>query len=318
MKQKLLYCAMLLPILATPLTFAQEHEEHPEEHQEDQQGEQMDHSGHDMSGMGEMDHSGHDMSGTGEMDHSGHDMSGTGEMDHSGHDMSGMYGMDHSLHNAPNQPDHVMDHEVLLTKVTIDQLEAREHEGSALKGNLWFGSDFNKLWLKTEVEREDGETSNSELQALYSRAVAPYWDLKVGVRHDFILEYGDSKNWAAIGFNGLAPYFFEVDSTLFLGEDGDSALRLEAEYELLFTQQWILSPEIEMNFYGQNDRDTHTGSGLSDIEAGLRLRYEFTPQFAPYVGVHYEKKFGNTADFLRDAGESSGETTWVIGLHAWF
>lgn len=222
-----------------------------------------------------------------------------------------------NFEHAPNQPDHVMDHEVLLTKVMIDQLEAREHEGNALEGSLWFGSDFHKLWLKTEVERENGETEKAELQALYSRAFVPYWDLQLGLRHDFQPET-DSRNWGVIALNGLAPYFFELDSSLFIGEDGDTAFRVEAEYELLFTQQWILSPEIEVNFYGQNSPEYHTGSGLSDMEAGLRLRYEFTPQFAPYIGVNYERKFGNTADFLRAKGESTGETMWVIGLHTWF
>lgn len=222
-----------------------------------------------------------------------------------------------NLKHAPNQPDHVMDHEVLLTKVTIDQLEAREQDGGALEGSVWFGGDKHKAWFKTEVEREEGETEKAELQALYSRAIRPYWDLQMGVRHDFEPE-SDSRNWGVIALNGLAPYFFEVDSSLFIGEHGGTALRVEAEYELLFTQQWILSPEIEVNFYGQNSPEHHTGSGLSDMEAGLRLRYEFTPQFAPYVGVHYEKKFGNTADFLRDAGEATGNTSWVIGLHAWF
>ncbi|WP_323844303.1 copper resistance protein B [Microbulbifer magnicolonia] len=226
-------------------------------------------------------------------------------------------GATRNLEHAPDSPDHVMDHEVLLTKVTFDQLEVRENDGGALKGDLWFGSDRNKLWLKTEWERDEGETEKAELHALYSRAIAPYWDLQMGVRHDFETE-SDSRNWGVIGFNGLAPYFFEVDSALFVGEDGDTALRLEAEYELLFTQQWILSPEIEADFFGQNDRDAGTGSGLSDIELGLRLRYEFTPQFAPYVGVHYEKKFGNAADFARDEGEHTSITSWVIGLHAWF
>ncbi|WP_255875741.1 copper resistance protein B [Microbulbifer elongatus] len=237
-------------------------------------------------------------------------------MQHGHHDRSPSPAMS-NLEHAPNQPDHVMDHEVLLTKVTIDQLEAREHDGSALEGSLWFGGDFNKLWLKTEVEREDGTTEKSELQALYSRAIAPYWDLQLGVRHDFELET-DSRNWGVVALNGLAPYFFEVDTSLFIGEDGESAFRVEAEYELLFTQQWILSPEIEVNIFGQNSPEHHTGSGLSDIEAGLRLRYEFTPQFAPYIGVNYEKKFGNSADFARQDGESASETLWVIGLHAWF
>lgn len=226
-------------------------------------------------------------------------------------------GATENLKHAPDAPDHVMDHEVLLTKVTIDQLEAREDDGGALEGSVWFGGDRDKLWFKTEVEREEGETEKKELQALYSRAISPYWDLQAGVRHDFELE-SDSRNWGVIGLNGLAPYFFEVDSALFVGEDGDSALRLEAEYELLFTQRWILSPEVELNFYGQNNRETGTGSGLSDAEAGLRLRYEFTPQFAPYIGVNYEKQFGNAADFARDEGEPTSETTWVAGLHAWF
>lgn len=222
-----------------------------------------------------------------------------------------------NLKHAPDSPDHVMDHEVVFTNVTIDQLEAREHDGAALEGSAWIGGDRDKLWFKTEVERAEGETEKKELQALYSRAISPYWNLQAGIRHDFELE-SESRNWGVIGLNGLAPYFFETDVALFVGEDGDSALRLETEYELLLTQRWILSPEVELDFYGQNDREAGTGSGLSDVEAGLRLRYEFTPQFAPYIGVNYEKKFGNAADFARDEGESTSETTWVIGLRAWF
>ncbi|MCW8127691.1 copper resistance protein B [Microbulbifer halophilus] len=222
-----------------------------------------------------------------------------------------------NLQHAPDAPDQQMDHEVLLTNVTIDQLERRENDSGALEGSAWIGGDRDKLWFKTEVEREEGETEKAELQALYSRAISPYWNLQAGVRHDFELE-SDSRNWGIIGLNGLAPYFFESDASLFVGEDGDSALRFETEYELLLTQRWILSPKVELNFYGQNDRETGTGSGLSDAGAGLRLRYEFTPQFAPYIGVNHEKKFGNAADFARDEGESPSETTWVVGLHAWF
>jgi len=107
-------------------------------------------------------------------------------------------------------------------------------------------------------------------------------------------------------------------AALFVGEGGDSAMRLEAEYELLFTQKLILTPEIEMDFYGQNDPANNTGTGLSDMEAGLRLRYEFTRQFAPYIGVHYEKKYGNAADFARINGEEVSFTSWVIGVRAWF
>ncbi|WP_288132540.1 copper resistance protein B [Microbulbifer sp.] len=222
-----------------------------------------------------------------------------------------------NLRHAADAPDHVMDHQVLFSKVTIDQLERRQHNSGALEGSAWFGGDRDRVWLKTEVEQEEGETEKAELQALYSRAISPYWNLQAGVRHDFERE-SDSRNWGVIALNGLAPYFFEVDSSLFVGEDGDSALRVEAEYELLLTQRWILSPEMEVNFYGQNHRNSTTGSGLSDLEAGLRLRYEFTPKFAPYLGVHYEKKFGNAADFAREEGDSPSETTWVIGLRTWF
>ncbi len=122
----------------------------------------------------------------------------------------------------------------------------------------------------------------------------------------------------AIGFKGLAPYFFDIDAAAFIGESGRVALRFEAEYELLITQRLILTPDIEINLYGQNDPEVGIGSGLSDIEAGLRLRYEIRRQFAPYIGVNWTRLFGNTADFARIAGEKSSETQLVIGLRAWF
>lgn len=214
-----------------------------------------------------------------------------------------------------HKPDMGM-HEPMQWMIRADQLEYREGNGSALEGDLWLGGDLNKLWFKGRVEREDSRSEEVELQALYSRAVAPYWDLQIGVRHDFAP--GPSRNWAAIGFQGLAPYFFEVDTALFIGESGDTALRFSAEYELLLTQRLILTPEIELNFYGQNDPSRETGSGLSNMEAGLRLRYEIRREFAPYIGVHRERTFGNTADFVRADGHSTSETTLVIGVRAWY
>ncbi|MCX2831633.1 copper resistance protein B [Microbulbifer thermotolerans] len=215
-------------------------------------------------------------------------------------------------------PDHVMDHNTLLTTVSVDRLEARGDQGSALRGDIRFGGDRDKLWLKGDLNREENSTENAELQLLYSRAVAPYWDLQIGMRHDFRLGNGPSENWGVIGFQGLAPYFFEVESALFASDGGDIGMRIGAEYELLFTQRLILSPEIELDFYGQNDRDNETAAGLSEMEAGLRLRYEFTRQFAPYIGIHHERKFGRAADFAREDGRESRETTWVMGLSVWF
>ena len=207
----------------------------------------------------------------------------------------------------------------LLGKVMIDQLEVRDADENnlvVLAAQGWLGKDLQKLWFKTDVERVDGETEEAELQALYSQAIAPYWDVQVGMRQDF--QPTPSRTWAVIGLQGLAPYFFEIDTALFIGESGRTALRLEAEYELLFTQRLILTPEIEVNIYGQNDADIGIGSGLSDIEAGLRLRYEIRREFAPYIGVNWNKSFGDTADFARSAGEETDDLQWVIGVRVWF
>ena len=207
----------------------------------------------------------------------------------------------------------------LLTKVLIDQLEVHNADDGnpwVLDGQGWIGKDLQKLWLKAEVERNDGETEEAELQALYSQAIAPFWDVQVGLRQDF--QPTPNRSWAVIGLQGLAPYFFEIDTALFIGESGRTALRLEAEYELLFTQRLILTPEIEVNFYGQNDEDLGIGSGLSDVEAGLRLRYEIRREFAPYIGVNSNKSFGNTADFTRAEGGDTDDLQLVIVVRALF
>jgi len=207
----------------------------------------------------------------------------------------------------------------LLSKVMLDQLEVRDSDGDNLlawDAQAWLGKDLEKLWIKTEGERESGATEKAELQALYSKAVATFWDFQVGLRHDF--QPTPNRGWAVVGFQGVAPYFFEVDTALFIGESGRTALRLEAEYELLFTQRLILAPEIEVNFYGQNDADTGVGSGLSDVELGLRLRYEIRREFAPYIGVNWFKKYGNSADFARSAGQDIDDTQIVVGLRVWF
>jgi len=207
----------------------------------------------------------------------------------------------------------------VLAKVMIDQLEVRATDGPdpwVLDAQMWIGQDLNKLWLKTEVEQLDGQTEEAEVQALYSRAIASYWDLQVGWRHD--IRPKPNRDWLAIGFEGLAPYWFEIDAAAFVGESGQLAARLEAEYEWMFTQRWVLSPEMEVNLHTKNDQQTGTGSGLSDLELGLRLRYEIRREFAPYIGVNWTQKFGNTADFARDEGEDSSDVQIVAGVRVWF
>lgn len=206
----------------------------------------------------------------------------------------------------------------VLTKVLIDQLELRDTDESDLwvDGQAWVGKDLQKLWFKATVERSDGETKDAELQALYSQAITPFWDIQVGLRRDF--EPTPSRSWAVIGVQGIAPYFFEIDTAFFIGERGRTALRLQVEYELLFTQRLILMPKIEINVYGQNDADLGIGSGLSEVELGLRLRYEIQREFAPYIGVNWNKRFGNTAGFMREQRKDISNIQWMLGVRIWF
>ena len=207
----------------------------------------------------------------------------------------------------------------LIAKVMIDKLEVRSTDGPdplLLDADAWIGYDLNKFWFKTEVEVVDGRTEEAEVQFLYSRAIAPFWDFQAGWRRDIRPE--PQRDYLALGFKGLAPYLFEVDAGLFIGESGQVGARLDAEYEYMFTQKLILSPEIEMNFYSKDDEAVGIGSGLSDMELGLRLRYEIKREFAPYIGVNWTKKFGQTADFARDEGEETSDVQFVVGFRAWF
>lgn len=223
-----------------------------------------------------------------------------------------------SLSVADNATASEKDDPLLLMGI-LDQLEMRDTGGENIlswSAQGWMGKDLRKLWVKTEGEHAAGDTDEAELQFLYSKAIAGYWDFQLGVRHDF--KPSPSRSWAVIGVQGLTPYFFETDVALFIGESGRTALRFESEYELLLTQHLILTPEIEVNFYGQDDVDISIGSGLSDLEFGLRLRYEIRREFAPYIGVNWSRLFGNTKDFARIAGKSTSDAQLVIGFRMWF
>lgn len=204
-------------------------------------------------------------------------------------------------------------------RVVFNRLEAWDGDhgtGQAWEGSASFGGDVQRLWLRSSGEREGGRTGSSELEALYGRAVTPWWDLVAGVKHDF--RPASSQTWAAVGVQGLAPYMFEVSATAYLGESGQLAAKLEAEYELLLSNRLILQPLVELELHGDDDPRRGVGSGLSKAEAGLRLRYEFTRRFAPYVGVAHERTFGRTADYREGGGEASRETRVVAGVRFWF
>ena len=212
-----------------------------------------------------------------------------------------------------------MEDDPTLYAFFIDQFEWRNAEDNELMAwdvQGWMGKDLNKFWWKTDGEIESGDAQDAELQFLYSHAIAPFWDVQIGWRAD--IEPDPGRNWAVIGVQGLAPYFFEVDAALFIGSSGRVAARLEAEYEFRLSQKLILTPEVEINAYGDDDPALRIGSGLSDTELGLRLRYEFRRELAPYIGINWEKKFGTSADYARDDGLETSDLQLLIGIRAWF
>jgi copper resistance protein B len=210
--------------------------------------------------------------------------------------------------------------EMTTFKLLMDQLELRIRDGRDGYGwdaQAWVGGDLNKLWLKTEGEGAFGEApERAEVQVLWSRAIDPWFDLQLGIRHDFRPD--PERTHLAIGVQGLAPYWFEVDAAAFLSDNGDVTARVEAEYDQRITQKLILQPRIEFDLAAQDVPELGIGSGLSTAEAGIRLRYELVPEFAPYVGIEYERALGDTADFRRSSGEKAGGWNLLVGLRAWF
>ncbi|MGK2914523.1 MAG: copper resistance protein B [Porticoccaceae bacterium] len=166
------------------------------------------------------------------------------------------------------------------------------------------------------IPPHDGRLQESRTELLWGHTVAAFWDAQLGVRHDD--GEGPNRTWLAFGLQGLAPYWFELDLAAYVGESGRGALRLDGEYELLITQKLILQPRVEANIYSRRDADRELGAGLSDVSAGLHLRYEIRREFAPYVGIERVRKFGNTADFARAGGGDASTTQLVAGLRFWF
>ena len=206
-------------------------------------------------------------------------------------------------------------HSMLL----IDQLEAvhgRDANGQKWEAQGWYGGDSNKLWLRTEGERSGGKFEGGDLEAFWNHSLAPYWSTQLGARQDFGV--GPARSWAAFGVQGIAPYWFELEATVYAGASGRTAARVRAQYELLFTQKLILQPELEANLYGKDDPQRRIGSGLSDVQFGLRLRYEIRREFAPYIGVKFVDRVGTTADFARQDHQPVFDRQIVAGLRIWF
>ncbi|AVX23946.1 copper resistance protein B [Pseudomonas syringae pv. atrofaciens] len=200
-----------------------------------------------------------------------------------------------------------------------DKLEWQDaNDGSALAWDLsgWIGGDIDRLLLRSEGERTNGKTEEAEIQALWGHSISPWWDVVAGARQDF--KPGAPQTWAAFGLQGQAISDLDIEATAFIGEAGQTAARLEADYDLQLTSNLVLQPTAELNFYGKNDPQRGNGSGLSTSEFGLRLRYEITPQFAPYVGVSWDRSYGKTADYAREDDEDTQDARLVVGVRTWF
>ncbi|MEL1264391.1 copper resistance protein B [Pseudoxanthomonas putridarboris] len=269
-------------------------------------------------------------------------------MDHSRHGASGQEdGIDHAAmghgdahaasSDAPREPippvtqddlaaafpavdHHAMQHASAVNyKATFNRLETWDGDhgtGQAWEGIAWIGTDTDRLWLRSEGERAGGRTESADVEVLYGRSVSPWWDVVAGIKHDF--KPGDARSWAAFGVQGMAPYRFEIEATVYVGESGQVAANVEAEYTLRITNRLILQPLVEADFSTRDEPEHGTGSGLNKVEAGLRLRYEITRRFAPYVGVVHERSFGDTADYRRAEGERIRDTRVVAGVRLWF
>jgi copper resistance protein B len=214
----------------------------------------------------------------------------------------------------------MMSDEHLFASVLVDRLEyvhTKDGNATAYEGRAWLGNSYDKFLVKAEGSVEKGRIAEARTELLWSHAGSAYWDLQAGLRNDS--GHGlPARNWLAFGVQGTAPYWLETEATAYVGTGGRTALRLSVDYDLPFTQRLILQPRLEANLYGKDDPAWQIGRGLSDATLGLRLRYEFSRQFAPYIGIERSQSFGKTASLAEKAGGSRGETRLIAGVRFWF
>jgi copper resistance protein B len=200
-----------------------------------------------------------------------------------------------------------------------DQLEWQTGQGASgfvWNGRGWVGKDRDRFWFRSEGESADGRLESAEVHLLYGRAISPWWDVVAGVRQD--IRPGDPQTWAAFGVQGLAPYWFDVEATAYLGGSARTRFTFETEYEVLLTNRLVLQPLLELDVHGKADPERGVGAGLGEIETGLRLRYEIQREVAPYVGVLWRRKTFGTADLARQAGERVSDARLAVGLRLWY
>lgn len=198
----------------------------------------------------------------------------------------------------------------------LERVRSNSEVNTAYEMAATYGQPLNRAVLKADGLIVSGRLQDARTELLWGHAIHTFWDSQLGLRNDSGAL--PNRNWLAFGVQGIAPYWFNVEATAYLGESGRGALRIASEYDLLITQQWVLQPRLESNVYGQSDAVRKLGSGLSDVALGLRLRYEFRREFAPYIGIEWAGKFGDTADFAKLSGEPVNQTQIVAGLKFWY
>ncbi|MGC4028671.1 MAG: copper resistance protein B [Steroidobacteraceae bacterium] len=299
--------------------------------------QQESHAGHEMD-HGDDPHAGHDMAPAAD-EHAGHHMPAA-EDPHAGHTMAPAGVQDASPPpGALAGPEHAADavwdkvamtdsraqllHEngaVHTTAFLVDRLEGSFGNGQDLLDwqiGGWSGGDIHRFWWKSEGQSNLDQETHGEVQALYSRAISPFWNLQTGLRQDF-RSGGKDPTHLVFGFQGLAPYWWEMDAAAFLSKDGDLTARVEGEYDLRITQRLTLQPRLEIEAAASDIPALGLGSGLTHYDAGLRLRYEIRREFAPYLGLEWNQELGGTADRTRASGHDSQGLRLLVGVRAWW
>lgn len=320
--------ATTLALAAAPLT-AQDmsgHEGHgaQDEKPATEQPAKDDHSGHGDMKKAPAPFKLPDMTAAPQMDHSAHTM---GDIPSGPPPAEAFEGPQHAADAIfgaeamaeARKTDHATHGDMLTGTIMAERLEVRisdGHEAFLWDVQGWYGGDIDKFVFKSEGEGEfGGDVEDAEIQALWGHAIGPFFDLQAGARIDLEPE---TRSHLVLGVQGLAPYMWHVDGALFLSDRGDLTARLEGEYDQKITQSLILQPRVELELSAQDIPEREIGAGLTKIETGLRLRYEIAREFAPYVGVGYEAKLGETADIARLAGEDGDGVAVVFGIRVWF
>ena len=216
----------------------------------------------------------------------------------------------------PDVEGHAVHDQAVNYFVLLDQFEWRKNGGLSVDSRGWVGRDRDRFWFRAEGDGDGGSVGEAHADLLYGRHLSRWWDLVAGIHQD--LRPGDPQTWAAFGIQGLAPQWFEIEATAYVGASGRTQARVEVEYELLLTNRLVVQPLLEAELVGKSDAARGVGAGLSTTDLGFRLRYELKRELAPYVGLVWTRKWGKTADFAEAGGDDTGGLRFLTGLRLWF